>query len=55
MKTEKKFKIKGVVIYIQYFFYHFGIAIDYERYVKQHNVSILLPFVIIAFEIPARK
>jgi len=56
MKTkEKEFKLFGIIIYVQYFFYHFGIAFDYEKYSKHHNISILLPFIIIAFEIPIIK
>jgi hypothetical protein len=55
MKAEKTFKFRKLTIYIQYFFYHFGLAIDYERYATYYNISILLPFVLIAFEIPIKK
>lgn len=52
---EKEFKFLGVNIYFQYFFYHIGLAIDYDKQENYHNLSILLPFVIIAFEKPIKK
>jgi len=54
-QKEKEFKLFGIIIYVQYFFYHFGIAIDYERYSTYRNISILLPFVVFAFEFPIKE
>lgn len=55
MKKEKSIKIKGITFYIQYCFWHFGLAIDYEKLFKNHNISLLLPFIIIAIEIPIKN
>jgi len=55
MKKEKSYNIGKIKIYIQYFFWHFGFAIDYEKYVDHHNFSILLPFIVIAFEVPFKN
>lgn len=54
MKKEKLINIKGTDIYLQYWFWHFGIVIDYERMNRYHNISLVLPFIVIAIEIPIK-
>lgn len=54
IKEKEIIKTKRFKLYVQYWYGHFGLCIDYYKN-NYHNISLVLPFIVLSIEIPITK